>query len=320
MKDFDFSSQASSAKFESQTSHKPLSNDFQGAHCVHRAHQIVDKDFYRLMRVTDESDKYFTAQACKSQGKAQPEPAIKKANTKYGEPLGEISRQYSVAEVPADRLYMIDKVARYRIAHDRFGIDHSQLLNYEIDQTNKPRDDHMNWLVYKQDSEKHCTPEQDLSVYLKEKLQVTETELLALNSDETNFKNSEKPWKAMQTKTSEPALRNSRPSYKEWLQMKDAQSRLKRKLITQAQDELRQQLLEMASKEQKRKEQKLKNIELWLSRKSEKLMVDETKENKNIRNKVREKLDRSDSGSQVTQTKIDAAVEQIAKEPDHVCN
>lgn len=49
-------------------------------------------------------------------------------------------------------------------------------------------------------------------------------------------------------------------------------------------------------------------------------MVDETKENKNIRNKVRQKLDQSDSGSQATQTKIDAAVEQIAKEPDHVCN
>lgn len=31
--------------------------------------------------------------------------------------------------------------------HGRFGIDHSELLNYELEQTNKPRDDHMNWLV-----------------------------------------------------------------------------------------------------------------------------------------------------------------------------
>ena len=28
-------------------------------------------------------------------------------------------------------------------------MDHSELLNYELELTNKPRDDHMNWLVYK---------------------------------------------------------------------------------------------------------------------------------------------------------------------------
>ncbi len=33
--------------------------------------------------------------------------------------------------------------------HGRFGIDHSELLNYELEQTNKPRDDYMNLLVYK---------------------------------------------------------------------------------------------------------------------------------------------------------------------------
>jgi len=44
---------------------------------------------------------------------------------------------------------MIDKVVRMRSQYGRFGIDHSELLNYELEQTNKPRDDHMNWLVYK---------------------------------------------------------------------------------------------------------------------------------------------------------------------------
>ena len=42
---------------------------------------------------------------------------------------------------------MIDKVVRMRGQHGRFGIDHSELLNYELEQTNKPRDNHMNWLV-----------------------------------------------------------------------------------------------------------------------------------------------------------------------------
>lgn len=48
---------------------------------------------------------------------------------------------------------MIDKIVRMRGLHGRFGIDHSELLNYEIEQTNKNRDDHMNWLVYKKESE-----------------------------------------------------------------------------------------------------------------------------------------------------------------------
>ena len=44
---------------------------------------------------------------------------------------------------------MIEKVVRMRGQHGRFGIDHSELLNYELEQTNKERDDYMNLLVYK---------------------------------------------------------------------------------------------------------------------------------------------------------------------------
>ena len=70
-------------------------------------------------------------------------------NSKY-KPVGEvISESYSRSEIPDYKLYMIDKVVGMRCQHGRFGIDHSELLNYELEQTNKPRDDHMNWLVYK---------------------------------------------------------------------------------------------------------------------------------------------------------------------------
>lgn len=31
----------------------------------------------------------------------------------------------------------------------RFGVDHSEILNYELEMANKPRDEHMNTLVYK---------------------------------------------------------------------------------------------------------------------------------------------------------------------------
>lgn len=43
---------------------------------------------------------------------------------------------------------MIDKVVRMRSAHGRFGMDHSEFLNYDIQQTNKSRQAHMDWLVY----------------------------------------------------------------------------------------------------------------------------------------------------------------------------
>ena len=48
---------------------------------------------------------------------------------------------------------MIDKVVRMRSQHGRFGIDHSELLNYELEQTNKARDDYMNLLVYKDEAQ-----------------------------------------------------------------------------------------------------------------------------------------------------------------------
>lgn len=46
-------------------------------------------------------------------------------------------------------MYIIDKVVRLRGAHGRFGVDHSEILNYEFEQANKNRYDHMNSLVYK---------------------------------------------------------------------------------------------------------------------------------------------------------------------------
>ena len=44
---------------------------------------------------------------------------------------------------------MIDKVARIRAQRGRFGVDHSEILNYEFEVANKHRSDYMNRLVYK---------------------------------------------------------------------------------------------------------------------------------------------------------------------------
>lgn len=44
---------------------------------------------------------------------------------------------------------MIEKVARLRAAQGSYGVDHSEVLNYEFEMANKDRADHMNTLVYK---------------------------------------------------------------------------------------------------------------------------------------------------------------------------
>jgi hypothetical protein len=51
--------------------------------------------------------------------------------------------------LPSEKLYMIDKVVRLRGKQGRFGVDHSEILNYEFELANKERSDHMNRLVYK---------------------------------------------------------------------------------------------------------------------------------------------------------------------------
>ena len=79
---------------------------------------------------------------------------------------------------------MIDKVVRMRGQHGRFGIDHSELLNYELEQTNKARDDYMNLLVYKSEAlttSARCDPvsapaDASVSEVLMNRLQVRDEE------------------------------------------------------------------------------------------------------------------------------------------------
>ena len=85
-------------------------------------------------------------------GRAQIKTNLEIKKNKYKQ-IGEvISEQYARSQIPEARLYMIDKVVRMRGQHGRFGIDHSELINYELEQTNKQRDDYMNKLVYKKDA------------------------------------------------------------------------------------------------------------------------------------------------------------------------
>ena len=66
-------------------------------------------------------------------GRAGNKTLLEIKNARYKQ-IGEvISEQYSRSQLPEARHYMIDKVVRMRGQHGRFGIDHSELLNYELE-------------------------------------------------------------------------------------------------------------------------------------------------------------------------------------------
>lgn len=55
-----------------------------------------------------------------------------------------IMQEYERPVISEDKLYLIDKVVRMRGKNGRFGVDHSEILNYELELANKFRDEHMN--------------------------------------------------------------------------------------------------------------------------------------------------------------------------------
>jgi hypothetical protein len=110
--------------------------------CIHYAQftipnlqiqQIQQKDFYRLLKAETNNEKYFKKLNCKEFGRCEPRTFLVQSLCKYKGPQREISEQFQKGALPEDRLYMIDKVVRLRGLHGRFGIDHSEVLNYEIE-------------------------------------------------------------------------------------------------------------------------------------------------------------------------------------------
>lgn len=109
-----------------------------------KGHYIFDKDVLRVMK-TDNIILH---------SKLTKKPAGEKSfleynNNKYKTRSQLIMEQYENPIITEDKMYLIDKVVRLRGKQGRFGVDHSEILNYELELANKDRDYHMNLLVYK---------------------------------------------------------------------------------------------------------------------------------------------------------------------------
>jgi len=142
---------------KAQTIYRELANHKEqvGLH-----HTIVDKEYIRIDGMEHRIRESIIKKEFKLLGKCAPNPLI---NNKTN-PI----KHLKPGQVPADRLYFIDKVVRQRGLLGRFGLDHSESLNYEIYAVNKPRDDHFNKLVCKRGG----TPTKTLNEYLDEKVKL----------------------------------------------------------------------------------------------------------------------------------------------------
>jgi hypothetical protein len=65
-------------------------------------------------------------------------------NCKYKKRSDLIMDNYRNPRITEDQFYLIDKVVRLRGKTGRFGVDHSEILNYELELANQNRDNHMN--------------------------------------------------------------------------------------------------------------------------------------------------------------------------------
>lgn len=170
---------------------------------------------------------------------------------------------------------MIDKVVRQRGKGGRFGVDHSEILNYELELANKDRDDHMNHLVYKtknpyaeymdeKNQESSMNPpggkidtSQVLFKRLSNKGPISNSSRISLLDSGRNKANSAR---------SVHTNRNA-PSFQQWVRSKDAEKRLKKKLINEQKREIRQELLEYAKSEKVMHDSRVNNMEQWLIKK-----------------------------------------------------
>lgn len=204
-------------------------------------------------------------------GRAPKQTQLELKNQVFKTPGEVISDCYARSALPESRLYMIDKVVRMRGQHGRFGIDHSELLNYELEQTNKNRDDHMNWLVYKAGdtspgkNDGSTSDAANVSQLLFKRLDAKDEERY---SDYSNRKMLGLVGGGSQDGGSIAKGNNSGGlSYSEWLKLKDSEKRLKRKLVTQAQNEVKEELLQVAKTERDKYMSRVKAMDEWLMKK-----------------------------------------------------
>lgn len=193
-------------------------------------------------------------------------------NVKYKTRSQVIIDEYESPNLTADQLYLIDKVVRHRGKLGRFGVDHSEILNYELELANKARDAHMNQLVYKETDPYDKAPD---GTYIPPDVKLETSQVIFRrlankgkieDSENLSILGDEKQKKRTGSARTEETNRNA-PSFQQWVRAKDAEKRLKKKLIAEAKREIREELLSYAKDEKSQHDQRVESIDSWLQKK-----------------------------------------------------
>lgn len=116
-----------------------------------------------------------------------------------------IMDQYATPQVPNDKLYMIDKVVRLRAQEGRFGVDHSEILNYEFEMANKDRTNHLDMLVNQRTTTLHTPTKNNKENFAASMASNMLMDRLTVRDSETKY----------------PSTQGGM-SYQEWVRRKDA--------------------------------------------------------------------------------------------------
>ena len=147
-------------------------------------------------------------------------------------------------KVPADQLYIIDKVVRNRMRKGRYGKDFSEYINLEHEEIHKKHECHQEMLRSGKTS--ILIPYTPHSILLKEKLD--KSPILQHNQPKhapSMYKTIRDPKNNKRTRTFAKygSVQNGKgphqEDYKDWRMKKRAEDRLRQKLIQQAKDDIR---------------------------------------------------------------------------------
>ena len=135
-------------------------------------------------------------------------------------------------------MYLIDKVVRMRGRNGRFGVDHSEILNYELELANRARDEHMNHLVYKGENPNGdpetgepadgMTIPHNMSTSQVLFKRLSKRGELSARASDSSLLNSQR---TKRNSARSAMTKRNAPTFQQWVRAKDAEKRLKKKLI-----------------------------------------------------------------------------------------
>jgi hypothetical protein len=154
-------------------------------------------------------------------------------------------------------MYLIDKVVRQRAKAGPIGVDNSELINIEIEEEYKQKNQYIEHLMHGKksgDKSSYIGSSEDKENHHNERLMQRLTDAANIHHD--NYDKSKLT--SMHSKSHIGATDKSAAavSHEEWLRRKEHETKLKEQLIREAKKDILDQMRKKRAEEQQRKEEK----------------------------------------------------------------